>query len=97
MSVKPLRDFLAVEKEEGPKTSPGGIFIGHAAGPDDKQVVGPVVAVGEGHMTSSGTIVPLIVKDNDKVTFNKSLAVEVKDGEKTYYLVREDNIICILV
>lgn len=93
--VRVLREFLAVEKDEGPKTTAGGIYVGHITA-DEKNISGVVVAAGDGHLTTSGVVVPLVVQVGDKVVFQKSLAAEVKDGEKTFYVLREDNVLAVL-
>lgn len=93
MSVHPIRDFIVVTKESGPEKSAGGIFIAHT---EEKHVTGTVVAVGSGRVTMNGSVVPLDVNVNDKVVFNKNHATEVKDNNEVVYVLREDQVICIL-
>lgn len=93
MSVHPIRDFIVVTKDEGPKQTASGLYLGHA---EEKNVSGTVIAVGSGRVTMNGSVVPLDVNVNDKVYFNKNLATEVKDGENTVLVLREDQIICVL-
>jgi chaperonin GroES len=92
MTVQPIRDQVVVKKEEAAQTTASGLFIAHA---DEKNVKGTVVAVGSGRLTMSG-VVPLDVREGDKVLFNKNNAIEVKDGDQTYLVLREDNVICVL-
>ena len=93
MSVQPIRDFITVTKEEAAKTTASGLFIAHT---EEKNVSGTVIAVGTGRVTMNGSIVPLDVQVGDKVLFNKNLAVEVKDGESAVWVLREDQVICVL-
>lgn len=93
MSVHPIRDFIVVSKSEGPQKSPGGIIIAHT---EEKNIAGTVVAVGSGRVTMNGSVVPLDVVVGDKVLFNKNLAIEVKDGDQTVLVLREDQVICVL-
>jgi chaperonin GroES len=93
MSVQPLRDYLVVTKEEGAKTTEGGLYIAHT---EEKNATGTVVAVGSGRITMSGVVVPLEVAVGDKIMFNKNLATEAKDGNKVVFVLREDQVICIL-
>lgn len=93
MTVTPIRDFIVVKKEEVAQTTASGIFIAHA---EEKNVKGTVVAVGSGRITMNGTVVALDVQTGDKVLFNKNNATEVKDGNDTLLVLREDNVICIL-
>lgn len=93
MSVHPIRDFIVVTKDSGPEKSAGGIFISHT---EEKNVTGTVVAVGTGRVTMNGSVVPLDVSVSDKIVFNKNHATEVKDGDQAVYVLREDQVICIL-
>lgn len=93
MSIHPIRDFVAVRKKEGVEKTPGGLIISHV---EEKNVTGEVVAVGSGRVTMNGSVVPLDVSVGDKVLFNKNLATEVKDGNDTVLVLREDQIICVI-
>jgi chaperonin GroES len=93
MTVQPIRDYIVVRKEEAAAKSSGGLYIAHA---DEKNVKGTVVAVGSGRVTMTGTIVPLDVSLGDRVLFSKSSAIEVKDGDETLHVLREDAVICII-
>lgn len=94
MSVQPIRDFIVVTKDSGPEKTPSGIYIGHTEA--EKNVTGTVVAVGSGRVTMNGSVVPLDVAVADKVVFNKNHATEVKEGEAAFWVLREDQVICIL-
>lgn len=93
MTVHPIRDFIVVVKDEGPKQTASGLYLGHT---EEKNVTGTVVAVGSGRVTMNGSVIPLDVNVDDKVVFNKNLATEVKEGEKSFLVLREDQIICVL-
>lgn len=90
--MKPIRDFVAVEKIESDKKTHGGIYMPDVV--EDKIVQANVVAVGSGHLNKDGGSIPLEVKEGDRVMFNRSSGVEVKVGERNLFLVREENIIC---
>ena len=93
MSVHPLRDFIIVSKEEGPKTTASGLFL---ANTEEKNVTGTVIAVGTGRVSMNGTVIPLDVLVGDRVVFNKNMATEVKDGETPVLVLREDQVLCVL-
>jgi chaperonin GroES len=93
MSVHPIRDFIVVSKDEGPKTTASGLYIAHS---EEKNVTGTVLAVGSGRVTMTGTVVPLDIKVQDKIVFNRNLATEVKDGENVVLVLREDQVLCVL-
>lgn len=93
MNYKPLRDYLLVTKDEVSKQTAGGLFMPDSV--EDKVVTGTVVAVGSGHVSKDGAVVPLEVKAGDKVVFNKSYAVELKFDGKPVLLLKEENLFCI--
>lgn len=94
MSVHPLRDFIAVKKDDVAKTTKSGLYLPGDA--EDKNVMGTVVAVGSGRVSVSGVVVPLEVHVGDRVAFNKNMAVELKDGEDTVIILREDQVLAVL-
>lgn len=91
--IKPLRDFIAVSKQEADAKSAGGI---HLVQLEEKLVTAVVVAVGSGYVSESGNVVPLEVKVGDKITFNKSVCIEVKDDNQTYLVLREESVLAVL-
>lgn len=91
--IVPIRDFIVVKKEEAAQTTSSGLFIAHA---EEKNTKGAVVAVGMGRVTMNGYIIPLDVGVGDTILFNKNNAVEVKDNNETFFVLREDNVICVL-
>jgi chaperonin GroES len=93
MSLKPLRDFLLVSRNDAPKQTAGGLYVPETV--DEKIVTGTVVAVGSGRLTTDGTVVPLEVSVGDRVIFNKSYAVEIKEDNNTFLLLREEQIFCV--
>lgn len=94
MSVHPIRDYVVVSKDsEQEEKRPSGIVL---VATETKNVTGTVLAVGSGRVSMNGTVVPLEVVKGDKVVFNKSMATEVKDGHSAVFVLREDQVICIL-
>ena len=94
MSVHPLRDHVVVTKDEAAAQTKGGLFIPQTS--EEKVVTGTVLAVGSGRITVDGTVVPLEVVVGDKVAFNKNMAIELKFSGETSYLLREDQVLCVL-
>ncbi len=93
MSVQPIRDFITVSKEDSARTTASGL---HLVTTEEKNISGTVLAVGTGRVTMNGSIVPLDVKVGDKIMFNKNLAVEVKNGNDSVWVLREDQVICVI-
>ena len=95
MNVKPIRDFLVVNVEKTPETTPGGIIINPGVS-EEKTVKGTVLSVGGGKLMQDGTVAPLVVKVGDTVVFNKNLAMEVKNNGEKLYVIREEQVICVV-
>ena len=86
MKIRPLRDRVAVRREEEETTSAGGIVLPGSA--TEKPNQGVVVAVGEGIVLDNGEVRPLGVRVGDKVIFGKyagSDTVKI-DGEELIIL-----------
>ena len=94
MSLKPLRDYVLVTKDEAPQQTAGGLFLPGTV--EDKVVQGTVVSVGSGHLTSEGAVVPLEVVVGNKILFNRNHATDLKADGTTLFLLREDQIMCVL-
>lgn len=94
MKIRPLRDFIAVTKEEGPKQTTSGLYLAPTA--EEKMITGTVVAVGSGRVAADGKVVPLEVALGDKVAFNRNLATELKSGDDTFLLIREDQLVAVV-
>jgi chaperonin GroES len=94
MPVQPLRDFILVTKEETPKQTTGGLYMPDTV--EEKVVSGTVVAVGTGRVTSDGSVLPLEVKKGDKVVFNRHFATDLNVDNQTYYLLKEEQLFCVV-
>lgn len=93
--LKPLKDFVVVRLvKEDEKTAGGWLY--KPATVEEKVVTGTVLAIGSGYLTDSGSVVPLEVHVEDRVMFNKNMAVEVKDAGETLYLVREEHVLSVV-
>ena len=95
MNIKPLYDRVVIKRMEEEKVSAGGIVIPDTA--TEKPIKGEVVAVGEGKALDNGSLRAPKVKVGDKVLFGKYSGTEVKlDGEE-HLIMREDDLLGILV
>jgi chaperonin GroES len=86
MKIRPLRDRVAVRREEEETTSAGGIVLPGSA--QEKPSQGEIVAAGTGRILQNGDVQPLDVKVGDTVVFGKysgSNTVEI-DGEELLIL-----------
>lgn len=94
MITTPLRDFVLVSKQEAAKQTAAGIYMPETA--EEKIVTGTVTAVGSGKVTADGSIVPLEVKVGDTVVFNKNYATDLKVDQTTMFLLKEEQIFCVM-
>ncbi len=95
VSIKPLHDRVVIERVEAEEKTASGIVLPGSA--TEKPDVGMVVAVGNGKVLDNGTKVSMNVKVGDKVIFGKYSGQTVKLDGKEYLIVKEDEILGIVV
>src|SRR5215468_10856873 len=76
MKIRPLQDRVIVQRIEEEEKTKGGIIIPDTA--KEKPQEGKVVAVGKGKLTDEGKLIPLSVKEGDRILFGKYSGSEVK-------------------
>lgn len=91
MSIRPLHDRVLVRRAEEETTTAGGIVIPDSAA--EKPASGTIVAVGKGKITESGDVRALEVQPGDEVMFGKYAGTEVKVGNETLLMMREEDIL----
>lgn len=94
MNVKPLGDRILVKPTEEKETNKGGIIIPDSA--KEKPQEGKVIAVGTGKIDDNGKVIPFNVKKGDRVLMPKYGGTEVKIGDETYQIVREDDLLGVI-
>lgn len=92
MKIRPLQDRIIVERVEEETTTAGGIIIPDTVSKEKPQE-GKVIAVGKGKTTSEGNVIPLDVKEGDRVLFGKYAGSEIKVEGNEYLIMREDDIL----
>lgn len=93
MKLRPLHDRVIVKRLEEEERTAGGIIIPDTA--KEKPQQGKIIAVGKGRILEKGDVVPLQVKENDRVLFSKYAGTEVKVGGEEVLIMREDDILAI--
>ena len=89
MKFRPLHDRVVVRRLEAEEKTAGGIIIPDTA--KEKPMEGEVIAVGPGARDEAGKLVPLDVKDGDRILFGKWSGTEVKlDGEELPIMKESD-------
>jgi chaperonin GroES len=91
--IRPLGDRVLVEPTEVKEMTKGGIIIPDNA--KEKPMEGKVVAVGK-KLDKDGKEIKFDVKVNDRVLLPKYGGTEVKINDKTYQLVREEDLLGVI-
>ena len=88
-TIKPLEDRILVRPEEGEETTVSGLVIPDTA--KEKPQEGTVLAVGPGKRSDTGELLPMDVKEGDRVMYSKYGGTEIKlDGEDLLILSARD-------
>jgi chaperonin GroES len=95
MTIRPLHDRVVIKRIEEQETVKGGIIIPDSA--KEKSQEGEVVAVGTGKTLENGSVASLDVREGDRILFGKYSGTEIKVDAQDYLILREDEIIGILI
>src|SRR5438309_8763525 len=89
MKFRPLHDRVVVRRLNAEEKTAGGIIIPDTA--KEKPMEGEVIAVGPGARNEQGQLVPLDVKEGDRILFGKWSGTEVKlDGQELLIMKESD-------
>lgn len=94
MNIKPLADKVLVERLKPEETSSGGIVIPDSAKEKPKQ--GKIIAVGTGHQTENGVVVPFTVKKGNRILFSSYAGTEVTIDGTEYLIMPEEDILAVI-
>jgi len=94
-TIRPLFDRVLVKRNVEPSKTKSGLFLPDSAS-KEKPVQGTVLAVGNGRVADSGSVTPLVVKEDDVVIFGKYAGTEVKIDGEDRLILREDDILGIV-
>jgi len=95
MEIKPLADNVLIEPIKQEEQTKGGIILPKTA-EKERPEQGKVIAVGPGKRDSSGKIIPVGIKEGDKVLFTKYGPNEIKVDDKEYLIAKEEDILAII-
>jgi chaperonin GroES len=88
-NIRPLEDRILVRPEEGEETTASGIVIPDTA--KEKPQEGTVLAAGPGKRSDTGELIPVDVKEGDRVVYSKYGGTEIKvEGEDLLILSARD-------
>ncbi|MDD4494644.1 MAG: co-chaperone GroES [Eubacteriales bacterium] len=94
MNIKPLADRVLIKSLDVEETTKGGIVLPNSA--KEKPQVAEVVAVGPGGVVE-GKEVKMEVKVGDKVLISKYSGTEVKVDGAEYTIVRQSDILAVVL
>ena len=95
MKFRPLHDRVVIQRIEAEAKRAGGIIIPDTA--QEKPQQGRVTAVGPGGRDESGKLIPIDVKVGDRILFGKWSGTEVKIEGVEYLIMKESDIMGVLV
>ena len=88
-TIRPLEDRILVRPEDADETLPSGLVIPDTA--KEKPQEGTVLAVGPGKRSDTGDLIPVDVKEGDRVLYSKYGGTEIKvEGEELLILSARD-------
>ena len=93
-SFRPLYDRVLVKRVASETKTTGGLFIPETA--KDKPQQAEVIAVGTGRLTDDHKVLPLTVKQGDKILFGKYAGDEIKIEGVEHIILRESDILAVL-
>ncbi len=94
MKFRPLHDRVVVTRIDAEAKTVGGIIIPDTA--KEKPTEGEVIAVGPGGRDESGKLIPIDLKEGDRVLFGKWSGTEVKIDGVEYLIMKESDIMGVI-
>lgn len=92
--LKPLHDYVVLEKVKEEVKTKSGILLTTGEAKDEPSM-GLVKAVGPGKV-DNGTLVPIELKEGQKVIYKKYSGTEIKFEKKDYLLISADDILAVV-
>jgi len=95
MNVRPLHDRVLVKRNDEPEmTASGLLYLPESA--KEKPAEGTILAVGAGRVKEDGSVIPLQVKEGDRIVFGKYAGTEIKVQGEERLILREDDILGVI-
>jgi chaperonin GroES len=94
MKFRPLHDRVVVTRIDAEEKTAGGIIIPDTA--KEKPTEGKVIAVGPGGRDEGGKLIPIDLKEGDRVLFGKWSGTEVKIDGVEYLIMKESDIMGVI-
>jgi chaperonin GroES len=94
-TLRPLHDRVLVKRLEEQDEKHGSILIPDSA--KEKPQEGKVIAVGAGRVTEEGKKLVPEVKEGDRILFGKYSGSEIRLDGQEYLIMKEEDVLGILV
>ena len=91
--IKPLNDNVLLKKEVIENRTKSGIIL--STNENKEENIGVVVAVGDGRV-EDGKRIPMTVKPDQRVIFDKYATTDIKYQDEDYMLISESKILAIV-
>ena len=95
MAFRPLHDRVLIRRVDSEEKTAGGIIIPDTA--KEKPMEGEVVAAGPGARGEDGQLQPMDLRSGDRVLFGKWSGTEVKLDGEDLLIMKESDIMGVLV
>ena len=92
--IKPLSDRVLIKMKQGEETTKSGIILSTTA--QEKPQIAEVIEVGPGKVID-GKREEMTVKKGDNVVVSKYVGTEVKYEGEEYIILKEEDILAIIV
>lgn len=90
----PLHDRVLVRRIEEAGTTRGGLIIPDSA--KDKPQEGQVISIGKGKTNEEGKVLPLAVREGDRILFAKYSGTEIKIDGEDFLIMKEEEVLGIV-
>lgn len=94
MSIKPIGNYVLVERIDQENKTSGGIIIPETS--KERSTIGKVIATGDGITLSCGKTIPSCVKAGDVIAFTKWNWYDVENNNEKLILIKEQDILGIM-
>lgn len=96
LKLKPIGEYILVEASEEDEVTASGLII-QTSGKGERPQKGKIIALGTGKKDESGKVIAFNVSEGDVVMFKKYAPEEVELEGKKYLLMKETDILAVLV
>jgi chaperonin GroES len=87
----PLHDRLLVRRIEEAGTTRGGLIIPDSA--KEKPQEGQVISIGKGKTNDEGKVLPLALREGDRILFAKYSGTEIKIDGEDFLIMKEEDVL----